>query len=144
MNETANANYLNKRFIIKPLFEKNNQVTLFLNEIEAIKNGLSKTNIIPHITKPEFLLSLPTPNETIEKQHRVIDDMIYDNIPPIISPSPSMKSIISNKVMQTNLNKVPSNISVNSNLNKVPSTNSFISYRTTSSLFDPSSIHFMD
>ena len=150
MNETTNASYINKRFIIKPLFEKNNQVTLFLNELESIKNGLSKTShnniYIPHITKPEVLLSLPSTivninEETtiptpVVKHKRVIDDLNFDNTLPVISPSPSMKSIISNSVRRTNLS--------NTNLSKVPSTSSNISYRTTSSLMDPNSIHYMD
>ena len=83
---------------------------------------LNNTNIyIPHVTKPEDLLSLPSkivnineettlPSQVV-KPKSILDDLNFDNNAPVISPSPSMKSIIPNKMKYTNLS--------NTNLSKV-------------------------
>jgi hypothetical protein len=69
MERVKEASYIEKRFTIKPLFDKNTSATLFLNELIAIRAGLK------NITIKEPVVSEAT---------KVIEKLLDENLPPII------------------------------------------------------------
>jgi hypothetical protein len=69
MESVKEASYITKRFTIKPLFDKNISMTLFLNELNAIRAGLKNITIKEPV---------------VPEARKVIEKLLDENLPPII------------------------------------------------------------